>query len=285
MRKFSTLLLFFLAFSPLVFASCEMNIKEWVPDEKADERYSVKAGLAIDVEVSPSQEETTEVICGDDLRPFVKVLKKASTYIVTYDLAKVKEVYGSDERFSSLKGASMKHNQIVLCGIPFKSSKVLVKLGLNELKGLCSATSSTIICKGQWEIDTLSLGTHSAGKIKIETPLKAKCLAIKGSSSGRIDGAFEVKSQAKIKLSSGASAKLELKAKEVHFKGSSGSFGKLHLNVEQSHFVLSSGSNAKVLGSAKELSIRVSSGADFKGKKLSYETLSKEQSSGGSIHL
>ncbi len=285
MSKISTLLTALLGCLSLALSACDMNFSEWVPDENADARYSVKVALAINVEVSPSQADTIDIVCSEDLAPFVKVVKKDSTYVVSYDLDKVKQVYGEDERFSKSKGVSVKNDHITLKGIPFNSSKVLVKLGLKNLRGLCAASSSSIICKGQWAIDTLSLAGHSNGHITFGSPIKSNHLVIESSSSGKIKGAFEQKETAGIRLSSGARLDGTIKAKEVHFKGSSGSEAKLRIDVEKdAFFSLSSGSDVEVSGESPNLFLKASSGADIKAY-VRHESVTTKKSSGGSIEV
>ncbi len=285
MRKISTLFVALLSFLPLLLSSCEMNADEWVPDNNADSRYSVKVALAINVEVSPSEADTIAVLRSNDSAPFVKVVKKDSTYIATYDFAKIEEVFGKEEDFDKDEGVSVKGDKVIIRGIAFKRNQVLVKLGLKDLRGLCSASSSTIICKGQWAIDTLSLASHSGGRIKIANAIKIDFLEVKGTSSGRIDGAFELKETAGIRLSSGARLDGKIKAKEVHFKGSSGSATKLRIDVEKaSFFTLSSGADAEVSGESPELYLKASSGADIKAY-VRHESVTTKKSSGGSIEV
>ncbi len=285
MRKISTLFVALLSFLPLFLGSCEMNVDEWVPDENADARYSLKIGYSMEAEVSPSEEDKVEVICSEDLEPFVKVVKKDSTYIATYDFAKLEQVYGEDERFSSWRGAAIEDNHIVLKGIPFKGSKVLVKLGLKSLRGLCSSTSATIVCKGQWAVDTLSLASHSDGIMLFEGTIQGNSLVVESSSSGRIKGDFELKETAGVRLSSGARLDGRIKAKEVHFRGSSGSATKLRIDAEQgSFFTLSSGSDAEVSGESPNLYLKASSGADIKAY-VRHESVTTKESSGGSIEV
>ncbi len=197
-----------------------MNISQWTPDNNADPRYSVKVALAIDVEVYPSEADTISIERSDDSAPFVKVVKKDSTYVVLYDLDKVEEVYGADERFDKSEGVSLEDGELMLRGIPFERNQVLVKLGLKDLRGLCSASYASILCKGEWTVDTLSLASHSGGKIKLENCLSAGYLAIESSSSGRMMGTFEVQDDVDIELSSGAKLNGIIKAKTVNFASS-----------------------------------------------------------------